>query len=158
MRSGTENLPAIVGFASALEESMQLKNKESVRIQKLRDYFEDKILQIKGVEINSKNAERVSGISSVTINGLDSEFAVFQLDEAGIMCASASACLALKNENNEQGSYVIDAINKDTGDILKKNSTLRFSFGRSTKKSDVDFCLKAISSILLNQLNYGSSN
>ncbi len=154
LRSGTENLPAIVGFASALEESMQLKNKESVRIEKLRDYFENKIVQIKGVEINAKNAERISGISSVTIKGLDSEFAVFQLDEAGVMCASASACLALKSENNEQGSYVIDAINKETGDVLKKNSTLRFSFGRSTKKSDVDFCLKAISSILLNQVGY----
>ena len=154
LRSGTENLPAIVGFASALEESVQLKNKESVRLEKLRDYFENKIIQIKGVEINAKNAERISGISSVTIEGLDSEFAVFQLDGEGVMCASASTCLALKSENNEQGSYVIDAINKTTGDILKKNSTLRFSFGRSTKKSDVDFCLKAISSILLNQVGY----
>ncbi|MFA6463776.1 MAG: cysteine desulfurase family protein [Candidatus Paceibacterota bacterium] len=152
IRSGTENLPAIVGFATALEESIEIKNKESARLEKLRDYFEDKIItQIKGAEINAKNAKRISGISSITINGLDSEFAVFQLDVAGIMCASASACLALKSENNEQGSYVIDAINKETGNTEKKNYTLRFSFGRSTKKSDIDFCLKAISGILSKQ-------
>ncbi|MEI8338160.1 MAG: cysteine desulfurase family protein [bacterium] len=159
LRSGTENLPSIVGFATALEESIEIKNKESIRLEKLRNYFENKVLaQIKGSEINAKNVLRVPSISSVTIKGLDSEFAVFQLDVAGVMCASASACLNLKNENNEQGSYVIDAINKETGDVKKKNSTLRFSFGRSTKKSYIDFCLKAISGILLNQLNYGPSN
>ncbi len=159
LRAGTENLPAIVGFSVALEESVKIRNKESIRLAKIRDYFENKIIaQIKGSEINAKNVLRIPGISSVSIKGLDSEFAVFQLDKEGIMCASASACLTLNSINEEKGSYVIDAINRTTGDIYKKNSTLRFSFGRSTTKGDIDFCLKALSVILLNQLNYGSSN
>ncbi len=159
LRSGTENLPSIAGFAEAFEESVKIREKEAKRLSKIRDYFEMNVVKkIRGAGINAKNVERIPGISSVFIEGLDSEFAVFQLDKEGVMCASASACLALKTEGNDQGSYVIDAINKKTGNVYKKNSTLRFSFGRSTEKKDIDFCLKAISVILLNQLNYGPSN
>lgn len=150
LRAGTENLPAVVGLTVALEESVKLQKKEFVRMKKLQEYFENKILaQIKGSEINAQKTERVPNISSVFISGLDAEFAVFQLDKAGIMCASSSAC---QSQKNETGSYVIDAINKENGNNQKKNSTLRFSFGRSTTKSDIDFCLKAVSVILSKQM------
>ncbi len=155
LRSGTENLPAIVGLNEALCESKKMHKKEAARLEKIQKYFERGILKIKDAEIIALNAPRAPHISSIFIPNLDAEFAVFQLDKIGVMCASASACQTLKNES---GSYVIDALYKDSGDKERKNSTLRFSFGRSTKKTDIDFCLKALSIILFNQWNTLANN
>lgn len=144
-RSGTENISLISGFTKALEVASRLKEKESKRLLLLRDYFIKKIIEMNPeIKINGSLQNRLPNNISVCIPKSDSEFTVFELDEAGVECSSASTCMNLKEDNY---SYVVAEIGKKEC----SKSTLRFTLGRSTTKKEVDFCLKAISGILFDK-------
>lgn len=164
VRSTTENVPAIAGFAKAFEIVTAEREKESARLTKLRDYFYSNLLQNIGIEVtkegekgkNGRKSDRMSGqFKRVVINGdlwerlpnninislpgLDTEFLLLKLDAVGIACSTKSSCLG-----SEGGSYVVRAIG---GGEERANSTLRFSLGRHTTKKDVDFLLKCLHKI-----------
>ena len=141
LRSGTENVPLIVGFAKAVEINEKMKAKESVRVSNLRDYFIKKLLSIPGTTLNGGTKDRLPNNVSICLEGLDAEFAVYQLDKRGIAVSSASTCMSLKEDSY---SYVVEEIGK--GDC--KASSLRFSLGRTTTKKDIDVCIKALLEIL----------
>ena len=144
LRSGTENVSLVTGLAKALEINEKLKARESVRVGKLRDYFIKKLIEISGASINGTISERLPNNVSVCIKSLDAEFAVYQLDERGIAVSSASTCMNLKEDSY---SYVVEEIGRSDC----KSSSLRFSLGRSTSKSDIDICLRALKEVLLMQ-------
>jgi len=81
--------------------------------------------------------ERVANNVHISIPGIDSEFAVICLDEAGIACATKSACGGAKGD----GSGVVRAI---TGDDARSKSTIRFTLGESTTKSEVQYVAKQL--------------
>ena len=164
MRSGTENLPAIMGFAKALEIANKDRAKEVIRISKLKDYFYkglkkiNKDIQVnpmisndpaylsQNIDIKIKNTTKESGtlklqqsphILNVFIPKIDGEFFVMQLDANGIACSTKSSCL-----RDEDESYVLKSIG-----VNSKNS-IRFSFGRWTKKRHINKALKVIRSVL----------
>jgi len=141
LRSGTENVPLIAGFAKAIQINEKMKAKESVRISGIRDYFIKKLLLIPGTTLNGSAKDRIPNNVSVCIEGLDAEFAVFQLDKRGISVSSASTCMSLKEDSY---SYVVEEIGKGNC----RASSLRFSLGRGTTKKDIDTCLKALLEIL----------
>ncbi len=147
LRSGTENVALIAGFAEALSINEKVKSKESARLTKLRDYFTLKLLNL-GANLNGSKVERLPNNVSVCFQGFDAEFAVFALDERGIAASSASTCMNLKEDSY---SYVVEEIGK--ADC--KASSLRFTLGRTTSKSDIDNCLQAIKEVLL--LQHGAS-
>ena len=141
LRSGTENIPGIVGFAKALEiikntelvkDDKKVVNfsdmeKEGQRVGDLRDYFEREIKKIRSdATINAANAPRVPHISNITFPGIDAEILVLRLDAKGIFTSTKSACL-----RDEDESYVLSAIGTDS------KSSIRFSFGRWTKIVDI---------------------
>lgn len=139
-RPSTENLPQIVGFTKALEIADENREKEFVRLSKLQNYFFEKIVsQIPNTKINGDTKNRLPNNISICIDGLNSEFAVIQMDDQGVCCAAMSAC---KNLSGEANSYVVEAISTNCG-----RSSLRFSMGRFTKKSDIDFAIKALKKI-----------
>lgn len=144
LRSGTENVALIAGFARSLELCESMKARETLRLTMLRDYFVKKILEIPGTSINGTVSERLPNNISVCIKGLDAEFAVYQLDERGIAVSSASTCMSLKEDSY---SYVVEEI----GRRECKSSSLRFSLGRRTSKSDINICIKALKEVLLIQ-------
>ncbi len=144
MRPGTENVPLIMGFAKALEINEKIKIRESARLTKLRDYFIKKLLKIPGVSLNGHAINRLPNNVSICIEGLDAEFAVYELDHKGIAASSASTCMNLKEDSY---SYVVEEIGK----AECKSSSLRFSLGRTTSKSDLDVCIKALEEVLLLQ-------
>ena len=144
-RSGTENIVSIVGFVKAFEITQKTKEKESKRLVILRDYFIKKLLQIPNITINGSVLNRLPNNISVCIEDIDAEFAVYQLDERGVSCSSASTCMNLKEDSF---SYVVREISE-----VKNCSTssLRFSLGRTTTKKDIDFCLKSLKEVILKQ-------
>jgi len=165
LRSTTENLPLIVGFAKALEMAAVSREKESARLTKLRDLCHSHILQNVGmtkVIINGDMKERLPNNINISIPKLDpavdfgktisekshtsratkihygasTEFTLLQLDAAGIACSTKSSCLG-----SEGGSYVVRALG---GSAASAQSTLRFTLGRRTTKGDVDALLKCL--------------
>jgi cysteine desulfurase len=141
MRAGTENIPGIVGFAQALEIAHIEREKETARLATLRDMFIDELLKHHPqCVLNGSRTERIANNVNISIPDIDNEFFVLQLDAAGIACSTKSSCLRDENE-----SYVIEALHHDK---QRSASSIRFSFGRFTKKGDIAYILKVIDRIL----------
>jgi len=138
LRSGTENLPSIMGFAKAFEIVTKKREKEVARISQLREYFLNELKGITpGLVVNGGSNNDSPHILNVSIPGIDNEFLLFQFDAAGIACSTKSSCLRDDNE-----SYVLKAMGADS------KTALRFSFGRWTKKADISNALKVIKGLL----------
>jgi cysteine desulfurase len=157
-RSGTENLPSIMGLAKALDIAGAEREKEVVRIVGLKDYFISQLKVIKsdisvnGGESSSKcrfrsdELQRTEANPAVTqsphilnvfIPKIDNEFFVLQLDAKGICCSTKSSCL-----HDEDESYVLKSIGADS------KRSVRFSFGRWTTKRELKRAIKIISANL----------
>ena len=141
MRSGTENLPSIMGFAKAMELIVKEKGDNSKEdVDSLRNMM---IIGLKGIGPNITvngpiDSTKVSrNILNISIPNIDNEFFVLRLDAKGIACSTKSSCLRDADE-----SYVLKAIG------AKSDESVRFSFGRWTKKRDVKRALKVIKFIL----------
>jgi cysteine desulfurase len=130
LRSGTENVAAIVGFAKAIE-LLGLREEENKRIVSLRDGFWEDIRNIyPKAEINGSLEKRLPSILNVFFPGQAAQDIVTRLDLAGIAVSSGSAC----RSRAMQGSYVVEAMGygKD-----RARSSIRFSFGRPSKRADI---------------------
>ena len=137
LRSGTENIPSIVGFAKALELTEKGKEKEIQRITELRTQLSEGLIKIRpDITINSSIA--TPHILNVSIPGIDNEFFLFQLDAHGVAISTKSSCL-----RDEDESYVLKAINGST------TTSIRFSFGRWTKKGGIRSTLKIVAKLLV---------
>ncbi len=137
LRSGTENVPLIVGFASALNFVTKDRNSESARLRTLQDFFYDEIThKIPMAKINGSVKKRLPNNINYCFPGLDSEFAVIRLDILGVSCSGASACRSLGDENF---SYVVESFSPDC-----KKTSLRFTLGRSSTKNDIKIIIKAL--------------
>lgn len=129
-RSGTENVPGLIGFTTALELAQTQRKDEIKRLTELQHQFEVELRKkIPSIVINSQG-NRLPNIVHVTIPGIDNETVMMQLDEQGIMCAVGSACSA----SSEEPSHVLKAIGITEADA---QSSLRFSFGRKTTQTEL---------------------
>ncbi len=148
-RSGTENIPLIVGFTKAFELAQKNKHKENARLIKIRDEFFDKVKKfVPSVIINGHLEARLPNNINISILGQDGEMLVFRLDEAGIICSSNSACASGTGE-----SIIVRRLAEKTQASkeeidLRTKSTLRFSMGRDTKIGDMKKLLKILKNIL----------
>jgi cysteine desulfurase len=142
LRSGTENVPSIVGFAEAVKLVEQVGSQETKRMQKLRDYFASEIETIKGVKINGLLKKRLPNNLHVTFANCDNERLLMQLDERRIYVSTGSACSASKGEP----SYVLKAIGMSAEEI---SGSLRFSLGRPTTKADIDKTVSALKALVV---------
>jgi cysteine desulfurase len=142
LRSGTENVAGAAGLAKALEIVVEMREKESKRLTKLRDYAINKILsEIDGTSLNGGLENRLPNNINICFPKQDSEFLVIKLDTIGFAVSAASACHTLSLEN---GSYVIESLGKpECG-----SSSLRITLGRSTTKSDLDSFISALKKII----------
>lgn len=132
LRSGTENVPGIVGFAAALKEAESLRESESSRLSKLRDKFIDDITSRSSkISINGSTDYRLPNNVHITVAGVDNERLMMELDEKGIMTATGSACSA----SSDEPSHVLKQIGLDDNSA---RSSLRISMGRQTSGSDMD--------------------
>lgn len=134
LRSGTENLANVVGFARAWQIVREDFKTESKRIAKLRDQLVELIQkQIPEIKVNGPDAnKRLANNVNITLPGFDNEILVMRLDEAGFQTATGAACSASASET----SHVLKAIGLNSA---KAKSSLRITLGRySTERSVKD--------------------
>jgi cysteine desulfurase len=139
-RSGTENIPLIVGFSYALELAEKNRESETERVVKLRDYFISELKEnIPQIKLNGSHKERVANNVNIYISNIDGEFFTLILDNKGIACSTKSACKV--DHNDEEGSYVIQALGYSKE---RAKSSLRFSLGKDTTKKDIIYAVKIL--------------
>lgn len=142
LRSGTENVPAIIGMARALEIADKEKEKESARQTKLRNYFISEIEKyISGAIINGSRTKRLSNNINVSFPNIESQLMVIELDAKGIAVSAKSAC----SSEDEDASYVVSALG---GEKWHADNSVRFSLGRETTKKDVERTARALLEII----------
>jgi len=137
MRSGTENVPGIVGFAKALEIAHKNMNKENEKLKQLTDYLKKEILSIEGAHLNGHPILRVPGNLNFWFEGIEGEGLIMLLNEGGICASTGSAC----STSSLKPSHVLTAIG-----ISPEHShgSLRLTLGRSTTLKDVKFIAKIV--------------
>ena len=142
-RSGTENIPSIVGFAKALSIVQSDKDKESKRLFSLTSILTDQILKkYPSAKLNGSLSNRLPNIVNVCFPNIDAEFAVIKLDSLGVACSMASSCRTLKENDT---SYVIESIGRGKECA---ESSLRLSLGRASTKQEVNQFLKQLKKVL----------
>jgi cysteine desulfurase len=131
MRSGTLNVPGIVGLGRACEICQQEMPQESARTAALRDRLRDKILaNLDGVAINGSSERRLPGNLNISFAGIEGEELLTALD--GIAVSSGAACTSAHIEP----SYVLKALG--LSDELAQAS-LRFGIGRFNTEAEIDY-------------------
>ncbi len=137
-RPGTENMPAIVGFAVAAEWAVRDMPTELRRVAAMRDRFESKLP--KDAVVFGQNATRLSNTSNFALAGVPAETAVIAMDLEGVAISSGAAC----SSGKVKSSRVLTAMG--VAPALAK-CALRVSFGHESKDSDVDAVLAALTKV-----------
>jgi len=142
LRSGTEDVASILGLAYALEIAETMKEEESERLLKIRDYAIDKILEkFEGSSLNGSRDNRLPNNINICFPGKDAEFLVVSLDIFGISVSYSSSCNTLKEDSS---SFVIKSLDK--ADCSQ--SSLRVTLGRDTDIEDIDYFLEKLEKII----------
>lgn len=137
-RSGTENLPGIVGLTTAAEIVYSRIKSNYEAVSKLKEYFIERLGNIKNIKINSHSKEIFSPyILSVSFLGVRGEVLLHLMEENGVYVSTGSAC-----SSRETGdSHVLKALG------LKKDElkgTVRFSFSEANTKAEVDYAMEVL--------------
>jgi cysteine desulfurase len=143
-RSGTENVPAIVGFGKACEiVKEELKSQKSgVRIKWMRDQLHNGITEkIDCLKLNGDLEKRLPNTLNLSFEDVEGESLVMSLDLEGIAVSTGSAC----SEGNVEASHVLLAMGLSKEEAL---SSLRISLGRFTEKGHIDHVLDVLPGIV----------
>ncbi|MEK0423084.1 MAG: hypothetical protein RLZ95_994 [Bacteroidota bacterium] len=141
MRSGTLNVPGIVGFGKAAEIARTDMAADTERISKLRDKLENALKQIDESYVNGNPAHRLPHVSNISFKYVEGEGLMMGFNK-DIALSSGSACTSASLEP----SYVLKALG--LGDDLA-HSSLRFGLGRYTTEEQIDFTIKAVTDTVL---------
>ena len=136
MRSGTLNVPGIVGFGKAAEICLAEMQQDSERLSKMRDRLERELSKMEEVTINGNVEHRMPHVTNMSFKHVEGEGLMMTFNQ-NIALSSGSACTSASLEP----SYVLVAMG--LGDDLA-HSSLRFSLGRFTTEEDIDFTIDAI--------------
>ena len=141
LRSGTENVSYIVGFAKAVEIADKVRGPESARVEKLRNYFWrslQKAFGSKSIALNGSLQNRLPNNLNVYFPGRSAQELLIKLDLIGEVAASSGAACATR-VNKE--SYVLKALGFTPA---RASGSLRFSLGRPTTKKEIDSAVEKL--------------
>ncbi len=138
LRSGTENIPGIVGFAKAVEIA---KTKDKEIMIKLRDKLIEEILKISNTKLNGPKDNRLCNNINVSFNNIEGEAIGGYLEGFGIYTSTGSACAS----NSLESSHVLKAIGLSP---IQSNSSLRISISKYTTEEEIDYFLEKILKIV----------
>jgi cysteine desulfurase len=141
MRSGTLNVPGIVGFGKACEISMLQMEEDNKRIIKMRDHLETELMKLEEAYINGNTTYRLPHVTNISFKHVEGEGLLMGFNK-NIALSSGSACTSASLEP----SYVLKALG--LGDDLA-HSSLRFGLSRFTQPEEIDYTIKAISETVL---------
>jgi cysteine desulfurase len=142
VRSGTLDVPAIAGFAVAVEHAVKEQPHHAARLTELRDELVRRLREVvPDVRLNGDPQERLPGNVHLSFPGCEGDSLLMLLDHRGIECSTGSACSA----GVPQPSHVLLAMGRDEADA---RSSLRFSLGRTSTSDDVDAVVAAIAPVV----------
>lgn len=137
MRSGTLNVPGIVGFGKAAAIAQEEMSKDADRLSKLRDKLENAFkTNLEEVYINGNTGSRMPHVTNISFKHVEGEGLMMTFNQ-NIAVSSGSACTSASLEP----SYVLVALG--LGDDLA-HSSIRFSLGRFTTEDDVNYAIEAV--------------
>ena len=136
-RAGTENLPAIVGMAAALEEACSLQKERSIYVTKLREQLINGLKKIPGALLNGDATNRLPGNVNFCFPDTEAEGLLLLLDNKGICASSGSACTS----GFLDPSHVLLAIGRDKETA---RGSLRLTLDYENTKEEVEMIIKAV--------------
>jgi len=140
-RAGTENVPAIMGMAAALEEACGRIDENAARVSVLRDRLIDGLSEIPHSILNGDRKHRLPGNVSFCFEGIEGEPLLLLLDGKGICASSGSACAS----GSLDPSHVLLAIGR-AHDIAR--GALRLSLSEETTAEDVEYTIHAVKEVV----------
>jgi len=137
IRSGTLNVPGIVGFGKAAELASETWATEGVRLSRLRDKLENALLQLADVSVNGNRNSRLPHVTNLSFADAESEGLMIGFNK-NVAVSSGSACTSASLEP----SYVLKAMGVNDSAAL---ASLRFSLGRFTTEEEVNYAIEQVS-------------
>ena len=144
MRSGTDNVPGIAGFAKAAEILCAKMEEDAKRMEKLRDLFLSEAVKLEGVTANGPALSPIPAaphIASISVAGVRAEVLLHALEEKGVYISAGSACAS----NKPAVSETLKAIGLPK-ELL--DSTVRFSFSIFTTEEEIRYALASLQEVL----------
>lgn len=141
MRSGTLNVPGIVGFGKACELCMNEMESESKRLSEMRDRLEKGLMALEEAYVNGNTEHRLPHTTNISFKYVEGEGLMMGFNK-NIALSSGSACTSASLEP----SYVLKALG--LGDDLA-HSSLRFGLGRFSTEDQIDYTINAVSETVL---------
>ncbi len=137
LRSGTLNVPGIVGLARALEVCIEEMPSESARVFELRSHLHEELVRrLSGVKLNGPAFDlRLPGNLNLRFDGVDGEALMLNLNDVAV--SSGSACTSA----NPEPSHVLRAIGLNDDET---RSSLRFGIGRFNVSTDIDIAVETV--------------
>ena len=147
MRSGTLNVPGIVGFGKACQICQKEMTGEIARVSRLRDKLQAGLLRIEGTSVNGDINNRLPHVTNISFKHADGEGLMMSLNK-NIALSTGSACTSASIEP----SYVLKALGLE--DELA-HSTIRFGLGRYTTEEEIDYTVEQVSAAVskIRQMN-----
>lgn len=140
LRAGTENVPAIVGYAKAMELASREMVENDKKISGMAEEFRRKVMdQIPDVRFNGPDEGRIKGTVNLCFKGAEGEAIILNLDMMGIGVTSGSACTSGALEP----SHVLTSMGVPP-EIAQ--SAIRFSFGKDNDPQDIDYIVQSLKS------------
>lgn len=136
MRSGTLNVPGIVGFGKACELCMNEMEQDAKKLSALRDKLETSLLKLEEAYVNGSSQHRLPHVSNISFKYVEGEGLMMGFNK-DIAVSSGSACTSASLEP----SYVLKALG--LGDDLA-HSSLRFGLGRFTTEEQIDYTIEQV--------------
>ncbi len=141
-RSGTLNVPGIVGLGKACELCSEEMKKDAAHTSRLRDKLEDALLQTEGTAVNGDVQHRLPGTTNISFDGANSEGLLMALSR-NVALSSGSACTS----GSLEPSFVLKALGLPDE---AAHSALRFGTGRFTTEEEVDYAIAQVSEAVNN--------
>ena len=142
LRSGTENVPGIVGFGRACQLAGERMQLYSQRVTAMREYLVAKVLkEIPHSRLNGSPSDRLPNNAHFTFFGVNGEDLIIKLDEYGVAASTGSACSVKK----QKPSHVLKAMGFSYEEIT---GSLRLSIGLQNTKQEIDRTVMALASAL----------
>lgn len=136
-RSGTLNVPGIIGMGKAIEQAVDSLDFEMSEIREMRNDFEDELLKIKDTFVVTPRNRRTPNTILISFRGIEGESMLWDLNRAGIAASTGSACASEDLEANS----VMEAIGADE-DLA--HTAIRFSLSRYTTQEEIDYTLDVV--------------
>jgi cysteine desulfurase len=136
-RSGTLNVPGIVGMGKAMEQAVDALDYEMEDIREMRDAFEDELLKIEDTFVVTPREKRTPNTILISFRGIEGESMLWDLNRAGIAASTGSACASEDLEANS----VMEAIGA-AEDLA--HTAIRFSLSRYTTQEELDYTLDIV--------------